>query len=76
MRKRARVYMCTENPGISVESLSLSRSLSLSFSLLSLRNQNYPGIVSESVSRVFVKLYFQISRDPFRSGAVRIGSTL
>jgi len=43
--------MCTENPGISVESLTLS--LSLSFSL---RNQNYPEIVSESVSRVIVKL--------------------
>ncbi len=60
MRKRARVYMCTENPGISVESLSLSPplsiSLSLSLSLLSLRNQSYPEIVSESVSRVFVKL--------------------
>jgi hypothetical protein len=33
-----RVYMCTENPGISVEFLSLA--LSLSLSLLSLRNQN------------------------------------
>ncbi len=76
VRKRARVYMCTGNPGISVESLSLSRSLSLSFSLRSLRNQNYPGIVSESVSRLFVKLYFQIFRDSFRSGAMRIGSTL
>ena len=73
--KRARVYMCTENPGISVESLPLA--LSVSFSLLSLTNHNYPEIVSESVSRAFVKLYFQISRDPFRSGAVRqIGSTL
>jgi hypothetical protein len=36
VRKRARVYMCTENPGISVESLSLALDLSLSLSLSSL----------------------------------------
>jgi hypothetical protein len=62
-KKRARVYMCTENPGISVESLSHARSRSV-------------FIVSECVSIVFVKLQFQISRDPFRSGAVRIGLAL
>jgi hypothetical protein len=36
LRERARVYMCTENPGISVESLFLSLDLLLSLSLSSL----------------------------------------
>ena len=39
VRKRARVYMCTENPGINAVFLSLSLSLS------SLRNYIYPWIV-------------------------------
>jgi hypothetical protein len=45
VRKGACVYMCTQNPSISVECVSLS--LGLSLALLSLRNQNYPWIVSE-----------------------------
>ncbi len=45
-REREVVYTCVrKDPGICVQSLSLS--LSLSVSLLSLRNQNYPWIVSE-----------------------------
>jgi hypothetical protein len=46
VKKGARVYMCTQNPGISVISLSLF--LGLSPALLSLRNQSYPWIDSES----------------------------
>jgi hypothetical protein len=80
LRKRARVYMCTENPGISVESLFLSlSSFCLFLSPLSQKSElsRYCfWMCQQSICWLFVKLYFQISRDPFRSGAARIGSTL
>jgi hypothetical protein len=53
VRKGARVYICTaQNPGICnrISGESLSVSLGLSVALFSLRNQNYPWIVSECVS--------------------------
>jgi hypothetical protein len=58
LRKKVREYMYTKNPGIGVDSRSCARSRSVSFKvfLLSVTNQNCPGIVSESVSRVFVRL--------------------
>ena len=52
MGERERVYMCTENPGISVESHSLARSLALSLSLSSL-----------SQIRIIQRLFLNVSAE-------------
>jgi hypothetical protein len=64
--------MCTKNPGITAESLSLSVFLSL----ITIRFIIHGLFLTVSAS-AFVTLQFQISRDHFRSDAVRqVGSAI